>query len=223
MQSEKIDLLVKALVKVQGALTPALKNRTNPHFKSQYADLESDWAACRKLLTENDLAIIQTSGLLEGGACLRTVLCHASGQWIDGEYPLNPQQATPQSLGTAVKYARRYALEAMIGLVTSDDPEDDDGNLSSTQHNAPPRAQALSQPRPVSQPSNSGIYTVDFGKKHFGKTLAEMGTDEVISYANWIRNSDKDGKGIGKQAQRFLDEVSLFLNPPGMNEDDIPF
>ena len=65
--SESIAKLATALSIVQGKLTHAKKDSANPFFKSKYADLESVWDACRSLLAENGLCVMQFPGeFLEG-------------------------------------------------------------------------------------------------------------------------------------------------------------
>ena len=123
-KSESIAELVQALVRVQAALKPAVRDKPNPFLKSRYADLAGVWDACRGLLHENRLAVIQVGGTDAAGHYLETILVHESGQWISGRYPLRPVRADdPQALGSALTYARRYSLAAVLGIVT----EDDDG------------------------------------------------------------------------------------------------
>ncbi len=130
MQSEQIDLLASALVKAQAAMKPASMNKINPHFKSKYADLASVIESVRKPLTDNGLAftqVIKFWGEADGeatGAYLVTKILHTSGQWICSDYPL-PQGATPQQMGSALTYARRYSLSAITGTAAD---EDDDGD-----------------------------------------------------------------------------------------------
>lgn len=126
MQSESIALLTKAVVKVQSQLTGVSKDATNPFFNSKYATLDACWDVIRPLLAENGLAIIQTTEMVENGAVLVTRLCHESGEWVRGDYPLNPVKNDPQGLGSSTTYARRYSLQAIIGLT----PADDDGNAA---------------------------------------------------------------------------------------------
>ena len=120
-QSESIAALAAALSKAQASITGALKDSANPFFKSKYADLASCWDACRKPLTDNGLAVIQTIEAGEGGAVLVTTLCHASGEWIKSYCPILTKDDSPQALGSAITYARRYALAAMCGLAQVDD------------------------------------------------------------------------------------------------------
>ena len=120
-QSESIAALAAALSKAQASITGALKDSANPFFKSKYADLASCWDACRKPLTDNGLAVIQTIEAGEGRAVLVTTLCHASGEWIKSYCPILTKDDSPQGQGSGITYARRYALAAMVGLAQIDD------------------------------------------------------------------------------------------------------
>ena len=60
-QSNVIGALAAALSKVQGAMVGAVKDSSNPFFKSKYADLSSVWDACRVQLAANNLCVIQTT------------------------------------------------------------------------------------------------------------------------------------------------------------------
>lgn len=119
--SEQIGELVKALAKVQGSIKPAKKESENPFFKQKYADLTSVWDSCRKELSTNGLAVIQTTKNSNGEVTVVTTLAHESGQWIRGELTMKPIKNDPQGIGSAITYARRYALAAMIGIATEDD------------------------------------------------------------------------------------------------------
>jgi hypothetical protein len=127
MQSETIKEIAAALAKAQGEIRGAVKDSTNPHFKSKYADLASVWDACRTALSKNGLAVFQTTETTADGIFLVTTLAHSSGEWMRGTFPVQPVQNTPQGLGSALTYARRYSLAAMVGVA----PEDDDGNAAS--------------------------------------------------------------------------------------------
>jgi hypothetical protein len=128
MQSEQINELALALSKVQGELTPAVKDSKNPFFKSSYADLSSVWNSCKEALSKNGLAIIQTMDVKDGQYMLVTTLAHGSGQWMRSLLPILNEKGNAQGLGSAITYMRRYALSAIVG-VTCD--EDDDGNEAS--------------------------------------------------------------------------------------------
>lgn len=128
--SEAINELTSALAKAQGEITGALKESANPFFKSRYADLASCWDACRGPLSRNSLAVFQAAETTEHGLVLTTTLAHGSGQWMRSSLGVTPKDDTPQAMGSALTYARRYALTAMVGIAQVDD----DGNLASGRH-----------------------------------------------------------------------------------------
>ena len=121
MQSENIGALAAALSKAQADITGALKDSSNPFFKSKYADLASCWDACRHQLAANGLSVVQTTRMTESGLLLVTTLAHSSGEWIAGEMPVLTKDASPQAQGSGLTYARRYALAAIVGLAQIDD------------------------------------------------------------------------------------------------------
>lgn len=124
-QSESIAKLATALSIVQGKLSHAKKDSANPFFKSTYADLESVWEACRGLLSENGLSVLQFPGVYEEGTMsLTTTLAHSSGEWISQTMSLPVSKPDAQGSGSALTYMRRYALAAVVGVVQADD----DGN-----------------------------------------------------------------------------------------------
>ncbi|MBY0498849.1 MAG: ERF family protein [Nitrosomonas sp.] len=123
-KSEMINELAAALSKAQAAIKGAIKDSNNPFFKSQYADLSSVWEACREQLTSNGLSIVQCPEESENGVAIETMLCHSSGQWISSKYHMPVEKLNAQAVGSAITYARRYALSAMVGIA----PLDDDGN-----------------------------------------------------------------------------------------------
>lgn len=121
-KSESIDKIAPAILKMQGALRGAIKDSANTFFKSKYADLESCWDALRAPLQDNGLAIVQTMSFVESmGPTIITILLHESGQFIEGEQPVMAKAASPQDLGSAITYARRYGLSAITGLIQVDD------------------------------------------------------------------------------------------------------
>lgn len=126
MRSETTGELAKALAKAQAVIEGASKDSTNPHFGSKYADLASVWAACRKALTDQGLAVTQTTAQRDEHIILITRLLHVSGEWVESELPLIFAKNDMQGLGSALTYARRYSLAAMAGV----SPEDDDGNAA---------------------------------------------------------------------------------------------
>jgi len=169
MKSESIKELSAALAKAQLNMGKAHKSQTNPFFKTKYADLASCWDACREPLSKNGLSVAQftvvhqgtltttkettdkngnvyvTRESFENPMALKTILMHESGEWIEGYYPIKATKEDPQGLGSALTYARRYALSALVGICQ----EDDDGNAASrpSQQKIQPKQQAKQAPK----------------------------------------------------------------------------
>lgn len=127
--SEQINELAAALSKAQSEMSPAKKDTDNPFFKSKYADLASVWEACRKCLTENNLSVVQLPEQSESGLMLRTILMHQSGQYISSVFNMPLGKCDPQGYGSALTYARRYSLAALVGVYQ----DDDDANKATEQ------------------------------------------------------------------------------------------
>lgn len=123
-----IDKLAPAFVKAQGMVEGAVKDKKNDHFRSKYADLGAVWDACKAGLQANELAVLQLPCKAPPGSIgLVTTLLHSSGQTVSETFYMPLKDATnPQAAGSALTYARRYALAALMGVC----PEDDDGNAA---------------------------------------------------------------------------------------------
>lgn len=126
-RSDSVTNLVASLIKVQAILEDAKKDSVNPFFNSKYADLSSVWDVCRQPLSDNGLCITQTLDSSDGGMIiLETTLFHSSGEWINSRLLVRPVKEEPQAIGSAITYARRYALSALVGVC----PEDDDAEVA---------------------------------------------------------------------------------------------
>jgi hypothetical protein len=140
--SDQINELAAALAKAQASIQPAVKDKTNPAFRSRYADLSSVWEACREALTSNGLSVVQMPiDAGEGRVALETTLLHTSGQYLSSSVSTRLVKDDPQGVGSALTYLRRYALSAMVGVVAD---EDDDGNAASRTQ---PQRQQVDRPR----------------------------------------------------------------------------
>lgn len=157
--SPTIGAIAAALAKAQGAMGVARKDATGRVGKDggrvyPYASLASVWDAVRAPLAANELAVIQTTEPAgPDSVCVVTTLAHASGEWFRGRLPLPVRQADAQGFGSALTYARRYALSAIVGIA----PEDDDAAEAVRQGNAPaPRREerrlpAAASPAPAAE------------------------------------------------------------------------
>jgi hypothetical protein len=120
--------IAAAFVKAQRAFGPALKTSTNPHFRSNYADLSACVEAVIDALNANGIALMQRTFECKDGVMVETVFVHESGEVMEcGMLHVPAGKQDPQGYGSALTYARRYSLLAATGLA----PEDDDGNYAS--------------------------------------------------------------------------------------------
>jgi ERF superfamily len=150
--SESIEHLSTALAAAQGALKNPPKNKINPHFKSAYVDLSDGLSAVRECFSKHGLTFIQGTSLMDGIIVLNTRIAHKSGQWIESDYPVGGY-GKPQEMGSAMTYARRYALFAMVGVAGEDD---DDGNAAQAAETTPIKGKAASkQMQPGLSPEDS--------------------------------------------------------------------
>ncbi len=119
--SPTIGKLAEALAKAQAEMRPALRDATNPHFKNRYATLSACFEAIRPLLAHG-IAVVQPP-VPHGvdGVCVATILLHSSGEWLRGDLYMPASKKDAQGFGSALSYARRYCLQATVGLATDDD------------------------------------------------------------------------------------------------------
>jgi hypothetical protein len=182
--------LYSALVKCQSQIKTALKDSKNPHFKSSYADLTSVMLACKDALAANDLAVLQLSRIHESGApVLVTRIIHTSGEHIEGEFPLVCKDPNdPQKLGSAVTYARRYALSAALGITA----DDDDGQAAAGHTPAP-------APKPQTKPAGNAMS--DLFAAH--KLAYPKAVEDLIGkpVAQWSENDKTTAREAIKKLQ----------------------
>ena len=131
--SSAITILSQAMLKVQQQLQPASKDARNTYVGNDYATLNSVMDACKDALISHGIWLTQLPcpapvELGTGHIALETKLIHAeSGEWISSTAVIPLPKNDPQGMGSAITYARRYSLCAMLGIIT----EDDDGNTAS--------------------------------------------------------------------------------------------
>lgn len=193
MESDSLAKIAEALSKAQGQMKPAAKDSVNPHFKSTYADLAACWAAIREPLAANGLAVTQRLSTDANGVKVETMLLHTSGEFLRDDFWLPVSQKTPQGYASAITYARRYSLAAIVGL--SADTPDDDGNAASISPNgfavaqyappaapaakAPAKAQASEAPAPTAAKPTGPV--VPFGKNK-GVSLSVLPSKSLELY-----------------------------------------
>lgn len=172
-----------ALVKAQRSFGPALKDKTNPAFRSKYADLGACIDAVMDALNANGIALIQRQHPHDGGVCVETIFIHESGEQISaGMLPVPATKQDAQGYGSAMTYARRYSLMAACGIA----PEDDDGNAASKRVPANDPAQDVS-PKARAARIATGVSAGDA----VGAALAMSEWDEQTLKSVWAHLDDK--------------------------------
>ncbi len=203
-KSQSIENLAKALSKFQEEVGNVKKDSTNPFFKSKYASLENVINTIREPLGKNGLSFSQIPC---GENQLLTILMHISGEYISATMKMTPKDNTPQGQGSAITYARRYAISALLGIATEDD---DDGNMASSTTSA-----KKTQPRAVSSSTEgikseiSPVYTTQRGVnklKHSIMNSVNLLNDPTIDLApEEIKNFVFKKTGLDLVEQNFIE------------------
>lgn len=138
--SPTFGALAAALAAAQAEMHHASKDGKNPHFRSTYATLASVLDATRPLLAKHRIAIVQLATAEGKLARVETRLIHESGEWIGATCSSEAKDGSPQSIGSAQTYLRRYGLQAIAGIAS----EDDDGEAAQPgRTNSPPKAKTI--------------------------------------------------------------------------------
>ena len=179
--SDTIGAIAAALAKAQAEMGNAIKDRTNPAFRSSYADLASVREATTAALSSHGIAVVQAPGMDGELVTVETRLIHESGEWLGCVAAARPTKSDPQGIGSTITYLRRYGLMAMAGIA----PDDDDGNAASAPivRPAPQARQEPTKAPPAAEAPPTTRWTAA-ARKGF---CAELGTlslayDNVAAY-----------------------------------------
>ncbi len=143
-----------ALVAAIGELTNVPKTAANPYFKSKYAPLDAIIDATRPILAKHGLAVMQQPLFMEGTAGVETTIIHKEGHSTTTTLLLPLKDQSPQGVGSAITYARRYALAAVLGIASEDD---DDGNVSTGLVKQAAKKESIQRNIEESQPERPAI------------------------------------------------------------------
>ena len=134
--------IAKALVAFHKAFDGVAKDGRNGGFKnqqtgqaSQYMTLDGILDTTRKPLASVGLAVTQRasthySDMADGRRIVcsievTTTLLHESGEFLEGNCEVPVSAPTAHAIGSAMTYARRYGLTALLAISSE---QDDDGN-----------------------------------------------------------------------------------------------
>lgn len=128
--SEETKNIFKALSEFKKDFKQPLKDADNPFFKSKYVPLESIVQAIDNEAPKHGLGYFQEATTNEHSEVgVKTTVIHSSGEYIESDILyVKPDKNTPQGIGSAITYAKRYGLSAMFGVASD---VDDDGNEAS--------------------------------------------------------------------------------------------
>lgn len=189
-----------AVLAVQKKVSVLAKDEQNPFYKSQYLSLPGIIKALQPVLSANDLVVSQHP--LSPGK-VETIVIHApTGDQIKSIIELPVKELTPQSAGSSISYARRYALMAIFNIAA----EDDDGNVASGTAEAPRNATSA-QPAPYRKPYTPTTPSVPI-------VYECNGCGEPIKSAKVVQFSmQKYGKKLCMNCQKEAVETTLDDNP----------
>lgn len=142
--AKKGKTLAEALAQFQADLPQVDLDSVNPHFKSKFASLANITKKVLPELSKHGFSYSVGSFVDNGLLVVDAHLIHESGGSRSFQFPITETQ--PQKIGSAITYAKRYAIQALTGVVAD---EDDDGNAASQQ---PPAALAKAKERASQAP-----------------------------------------------------------------------
>lgn len=201
-RSDSIKNIASALNKFQAEITNPKKTTTNPFFGSKYAPLGQILDHIRSTLGECGLSFIQSVSGGGEASSVATLLMHTSGEWIESDLLTFPNKSSKgdslaQGGGASITYARRYSLEAILGISAE---KDDDGNSASGNYDNQkketnkPSSKALSK-----SPSNPGDLIYPCGSSR-GKKLSEVSDKDL----KWLAENGYQKK-MKKAAKSLLE------------------
>jgi hypothetical protein len=199
-RSEQIDMVAQALVLAQAHLSDITKGRTANagQYSYTYADLRDALSTVRPVFGALGLVVTQTASSDENDVVVWTTILHKSGQYLTTQPIRFPVGKTIQQSGSAITYARRYALMAVCGLAT----EDDDGASAGTREprtrrddrstvapkSIAPRTGEEEQIRAIlaDLPASSSKQIREEFRQQFGTTLSALDVDQHPTALGWV-------------------------------------
>lgn len=174
-KSQSIIGLCKALATFHSNVQKIKKDSKNPFFKSSYASLSNILDTISEPMNSAGLIISQHP---VGNDTLITMLLHAeTGEYLQSEYNIHPVKTDPQSIGSAITYARRYAIGAILNLNIDDD---DDGNAATHQQQPKPKETKAAPAKTVSD-NDQILFSIDQAKNLIDLTNIYHRNVEYIS------------------------------------------
>jgi hypothetical protein len=169
--SQETKDLDEAISLVQQEVKKAIKDKKNPHLKNEYASLESIIDVLRPITSKHGISIMQYPEYDGTNYLLRTRIAHKSGQFIISVMPLLIAIVDMQKFGSAITYARRYALSSIFCIATGED--DDDGEACKKVYD---NKQCAEKKEPIKQPKVDSLLS-KVQENAIMQLVQETGTD----------------------------------------------
>lgn len=186
--SSEVKNLFQAFHKAQSSLRAVHKDARNPFFESSYATLENVIDTAKPELMENGLSFTQAPGSLTDNAItVTTMIMHTSGEWMKSDFDMPITKRDPQSTGSAITYACRYALMAILGLPATDDDAESTSNREDKQSPTPKKkvnASLIDEARQAAINGNASLDQFILTLNKLDKLELKKHGDELRSAAN---------------------------------------
>jgi hypothetical protein len=209
--SDSIAKIADALAKAQIEMGRVVKDKTakvqtkaGGSYSFDYADLASVLDVVKPALAKHGIAVVQAAALEGDKVNVETRLLHSSGEWIESALAVKPEDIAPQKIGSAITYARRYALSCMVGVASE---EDDDGNAAEgnratteTRANGTKHAKAAEDVR-------AAMRTPTFRKQEAIKEINAMGLDLRATLKSILDRTFPEGQEIRLNSEAELEKI----------------
>lgn len=178
--SNEIKAISEALFDASKEIKNAAMDSKNPHFKNDYASLESVLDAVKPAMQKFGLFAFQAPSACDGKKVLVTRISHKSGEYYEFETPLVTVKDDMQQLGSAITYARRYALSAAFNLTQQDDDGQGAGQATEKPQTAA-QAKAIKKQQNLQGAKSLGDYEIANGI-HKGKAIKVLSLDQLQTF-----------------------------------------
>jgi len=201
-KSESIQNLAAALAAFQGDCPKvdldrevSVRMKTGGQYKFKYATFAGIISTVRPVMKKHKLAFSQ---LIGDGGKVTTILMHESGEYISSEFQISPKSGSPQEIGSAISYAKRYALAAILGIAADDD---DDANIAEQN-----QYEVKSKPK---NGSKQQTYTLGMFRKHREGYIGKMNEGKTASQL--VEALHKRGFIVPAEVTKAFEELQVEL------------
>lgn len=175
-KSPELHELATALALAQAEMSNPSFDATNPHFKSKFASLASVRAAVLPTLNKHGLSVAQFPCSEGGNTGCTSILMHGSGQFILESVFIPVSKQDAHGAGSALTYARRYALQAIAGVVADDDDDGNEAVKLKPEHENIDRTKVMKFSNAI---SDASVHDKELGVLENWDAATEIGVDFV--------------------------------------------